>query len=86
MMEYFIEELCKRKIDKACMKNSVLRKVIGNKIREILLAPEHFKPLMYAEQGKRRVHILKCFFLTDKINAGDIYFIDFDHHDRIYNR
>ena len=85
-MDYLIEEICRRKIDRACRKNPVLKNAVGNKIREILLLPEHFKPLRYSLKGKRRVHILKSFVLTYKVNDGIVYFVDFDHHDRIYRK
>ncbi len=85
-MDCFIEEICKRKINKACKKNPDLKNAIEHKISEILAFPEHFKPLKYPDKGKRRVHILKSFVLTYKINDGYVYFIDFDHHDKIYKK
>jgi len=85
-MECFIEENCKRKINKACKKNPLLKGVLESKIPEILSFPEHFKPLKNPDKGIRRVHILKSFVLTYKLNDGIVYFIDFDHHDKIYKK
>ena len=34
--DYFIEERCQREINKSVKKNSVLRKILDNKINEII--------------------------------------------------
>ena len=62
-MECFIEENCKRKINKACKKNPPLKGVLESKISEILSFPEHFKSLENPDKGIRNVHILKSFVL-----------------------
>jgi len=56
-MECFIEENCKRKINKACKKNPPLKGILES----------------------RRVHILKSFVLTYKLDDGIVYFIDFGY-------
>ncbi|MCD4768209.1 MAG: type II toxin-antitoxin system RelE/ParE family toxin [Methanosarcinales archaeon] len=78
-MKCFIEENCKRKINKACKKNPPLKGILESKISEILSFPEHFKPLKNPDKGIRRVHILKSFVLTYKLDDGIVYFIDFGY-------
>lgn len=87
-MEYALDinKACRRRINKACKKNPVLRKVIENKIAEILQNPERYKPLRYDLAGKRRVHILKSFVLSYKVRVGVVYIIDLEHHDEAYRR
>ena len=86
MTMYSIDPVCRRKINRACKKNPVLREAIEKKVSEILLMPEHFKPLRYSEKGKRRVHILKSFVLTYRVKEGIVHILDFEHHDRAYKR
>ena len=83
-----IEERCQREIDKACKKNSLLRKVLENKINEILLNPHHYKPLGYGLAGERRVHIMKNQVLKFTIDEQNnrVIFIFFGHHDDAYRR
>ena len=80
--------ICQRAIDKACKKNSILRKILDNKIREILINPYHYKPLGYDLAGERRVHILKSDVLKFTIDEQNktVIFIFFGHHDEAYRR
>ena len=57
-MECFIEENCKRKINKACKKNPPLKGVLESKISEILSFPEHFKPLKNPDKGETFYYFL----------------------------
>ena len=81
-----IKPACKRSINKSCKNNPVLRKAIGNKVREILSNPYHYKPLRYDLAGERRVHILKSFVLKFEINeiTKTVTLIEFGHHDEAY--
>ncbi len=81
-----IKITCKRTINKACRKNPVLRKVLENKIKEIILNPHHYKPLRNLLAGERRVHILKSFVLVFEINPSEktVVFLRFVHHDDAY--
>ncbi len=81
-----IEERCKKEINKACKKNSILRKIIENKINEIILNPHHYKPLRGDLAGERRVHILRNQVLKFTINeqSETVIFFFFGHHDKAY--
>ena len=77
---------CEKQIDKATRKNLLLRKIINNKINEIILNPAHYKPLRYDLAGERSVHIMKSFVLKFKIDEPNkvVIFIFFGHHDQAY--
>ena len=79
---------CKREINKICRKNPVLRGILENKIKEIVLNPIHYKPLRHGFKGVRRVHIFKSFVLKFEIDETRkvVMFLAFDHHDRAYKR
>ena len=84
--DYFIEERCQREINKSVKKNSVLRKILDNKINEIIQNPYHYKPLKGYLAGERRVHIMKSFILKFIIDEKEkkVIFIFFGHHDDAY--
>ena len=84
ILEY--TDVAKSRIKKACAKNPEVDKALSRKIASILRDPEHFKPLRHSHKGKRRVHILNSFVLTYTVRDGIVYILDFDHHDRIYDR
>ena len=81
-----IKPSCKKAIDKATRKNPLLRKILENKIEEILLNPHHYKPLGCELAGERRVHIMKNQVLKFRIDEQNkiIVFIFFGHHDEAY--
>ncbi|MBU1204147.1 MAG: type II toxin-antitoxin system RelE/ParE family toxin [Nanoarchaeota archaeon] len=83
-----IKPICKRSLSKFCKKNPVLRKVLTNKINEILSNPFHYKPLSHDFSGERRVHILKSYVLVFRIDhiRRIVIFIRFRHHDKAYKR
>jgi len=56
------------------------------KMAEILQNPEHYKELRNVMKGTRRVHIIKSFVLTYRIDGEYVKFMDFDHHDNIYKK
>ena len=71
---------------KFCRKNALLQKILESKMQEILLSPEHYKPLKYDLAGERRVHIMKSFVLKfecDNIKKI-VTFTFFGHHDEAY--
>ena len=81
-----IEEKCRRDINKATKKNTILRKILDKKINEVILNPNHYKPLRHDLKGERRVHIMKSFilkFIIDEKNKS-VVFIFFGHHDDAY--
>ena len=61
---------------------------IKKKMDQILLYPQHYKPLSYDLKGLRHVHIDVQFVLVFKIIEENkiVKFIDFDHHDKIYKK
>lgn len=83
-----IHPKCKREINKACRKNPILRKVLENKMNEIVNFPHHYKPLKHDLAGERRVHILKSFILKFEIDEVGkvVIFLAFEHHDNAYRR
>ncbi len=83
-----IHPTCADEINKYSKKNPVLKKAIKNKMEEILLQPQHYKPLKYDAAGERRVHIMKSFVLKFEIdeNTSTVKFIFFGHHDDAYKR
>ena len=81
-----IKPSCQKDIDKLCRKNPVLREALERKMNEILLNPQHYKPLRYDFAGERRVHIMKSFVLKFEINENTktVVFLFFGHHDEAY--
>jgi mRNA-degrading endonuclease RelE of RelBE toxin-antitoxin system len=63
--------------------------VLLQKIIEILLTKDfsHYKNLRYDLKKYKRVHVNKSYviiFYDDKTKK--VYFIDYDHHDKIYKK
>lgn len=83
-----VSETCERSIKKLCKKNPVLKEILEKKMNEILMNPQHYKPLRYDFSGEKRVHIMKSFVLKFEINesARTVRFIFFGHHDEAYKR
>jgi YafQ family addiction module toxin component len=59
---------------------------IRKKIAEIIENPEHYKPLTGELKGKRRVHLNTHFVLTFKLIDDTAIFLDYEHHDRVYDK
>ena len=64
-------------------KDPYLFKRVQNQILKILRDPSIGKPLRYTLKNRRRVHI-NPFVLVYEFHNGELRFIDFDHHDKIY--
>lgn len=58
---------------------------IEDNIFKILREPNIGKPLRYSLKNRRRVHI-GSFVLVYEFHNGELRFIDFDHHDKIYKK
>ena len=58
---------------------------VGNQIIKILREPNIGKPLRYTLRNRRRVHV-GSFVLIYEFHQGELRFIDFDHHDKIYKK
>ncbi|VVB54779.1 Uncharacterised protein [uncultured archaeon] len=79
-----VEEIF-RKLSK---KNPKQLEIIGKKIEEIRINPQHYKNLKAPLQNLKRVHIDKNFVLTYSINekTKTVVIEDYDHHDNIYKQ
>lgn len=58
---------------------------IENQIEKVIREPTIGKPLRYTLKNRRRVHV-GSFVLVYEFNNGELRFIDFDHHDKIYKK
>lgn len=56
-----------------------------NQILKILREPNIDKPLRYSLRNRRRVQI-GSFVLVYELFQGELRFINFDHHDKIYKK
>ncbi|MBI2624407.1 type II toxin-antitoxin system RelE/ParE family toxin [Candidatus Parcubacteria bacterium] len=64
-------------------KDQKLYRQIGRQIMKILREPNIGKPLRYSLKNRRRVHV-GSFVLVYEFHAGELRFLDFAHHDKIY--
>jgi len=88
-MKYNFSDGLKKILAKLCKKDPESYKAVKNKIEEIVnSSPEHYKPLRYDLKNKKRVHIRKSFVLVFEYDqpTGTIWFLDYDHHDNVYNK
>ncbi len=74
-----------RILQKYKKKDSRLFREVENQIEKIIRDPAVGKPLRYTLKNRRRVHI-GSFVLVYEFHADQLRFIDFDHHDKIYER
>lgn len=81
-----IEKDLIKKLHKLEKKDKKQLEAIDNKLKEILEEPHRYKPLRYDLKNIRRVHIMKSFVLTFKIDEENqkVVLLDYDHHDNIY--
>ena len=66
-------------------KDKAVFEQVHDAIGKILRKPFVGKPLRYAMKNRRRVHI-GSFVLVYEFHNGDLRFLDFDHHDRVYKK
>ncbi|MBN2142533.1 hypothetical protein JW711_04340 [Candidatus Woesearchaeota archaeon] len=87
MRQYRVDERLGKKINKLKNKNRLAHEIVLKKIREICTSYdiEHYKNLRYELKDAKRVHIghFVLIFSYDK-EKDCIVFLDYDHHDRIY--
>ncbi len=83
-----IKPSCQEDIKKLCKKNPVLEEALHKKIEQLLLNPNHYKPLKYDLAGERRVHVMKSFVLRFEVdeNMRVVTLLVFGHHDDMYRR
>ena len=84
MHEILIEEKLKETLSWLYKKDRKRYEICMKKIEEIVMEPEHYKPLRYDMKNTRRVHIAKSFVLTFKIEGSAVRFLDLEHHDKVY--
>jgi len=80
--EHFLEVMAKLK-----KKDSPIYERVKRKMAEILENPEHYKPLSNNLKHYRRAHVghfVIAFRIIQRENA--VKFVDFDHHDNIYEK
>ncbi len=66
-------------------KDRSLFQEIEKRIEKIINDPTVGKPLRYTLKNRRRVHV-GSFVLVYEFHNGELRFIDFDHHDKIYGK
>ena len=81
-----IDEDLIKKFHKLEKKDKTQLEAINKKLQEILAEPQRFKPLRYDMKNIKRVHILKSFVLTYKIDEQNkkVILLAYDHHDKVY--
>ena len=89
MYSYEIISYLQERLNKLSKKDKNTYERVLNKIQEVVSSGdvEHYKNLRYDMSDKKRVQI-GHFVLVFKFikEENKIKFIDFDHHDKIYNR
>ena len=89
-MKYDFSEHLKKVLQKLSKKDQESSKAVKNKIEEIVNSGniDHYKPLRYDLKNKKRVHIRKSFVLVFEYDSltDTIWFLDYDHHDNVYNK
>ena len=66
-------------------RDRVLHRRLAKEIRKVLRNPEVGKPLRHSLKSYRRTHV-GSFVLVYEIIGRSVFFLDFDHHDRIYKK
>lgn len=74
-----------RMLKKCKKKDRPLFGQIAYEMEKIIRNPTVGKPLRYALKNRRRVHI-GSFVLVYEFHNGALRFLDFDHHDRVYEK
>lgn len=90
--DYELSDKLKGIIGRLHRKDPARAGILYKKIKQIINSDEftieHFKNLRHGMSDRKRVHIDKSFVLTFKFDKKNrhILFIDFDHHDNIYEK
>ena len=82
-----IRKKLKKRFEKIKRKDSLQADILKRKIKEILENPKIGEPLTSNMAGQRSVHI-RHFVLTYEIleNEKIVRLLDYDHHDKIYEK
>jgi YafQ family addiction module toxin component len=86
MYESDFGEEVKKILKKWYKKNREYYTATLKKIDEILKNPQRYKALRHDLRGRHRVHIMRSFVLTFRIDneRKTVRFISLDHHDKVY--
>jgi len=88
MYNYEIEPSLQKILNKLSKKDRQLYEQVLKKVEEVINSfdAEHYKNLRYDMKDRKRAHI-GHFVLVFKFikQENKIIFVDFDHHDNIYN-
>ena len=85
MYTFELKKKLNKKLNKLSKKDNFSYKIIFKKILQIAENPQLCKPLKNRLKNKRRAHIghfVLVYEINEEINR--IVFLDFDHHDNIY--
>jgi len=74
-----------RAVRKWKKKDRKLFELLSYQIEKIISEPMFGKPLRYTFKNRRRVHV-GSFVLVYEFRNGELRFLDFDHHDRVYKK
>ena len=58
---------------------------VQRQVEKIIRKPQVGKPLRHTLKNRRRVHV-GSFVLVCEFHEGELRFLDFDHHDKIYKK
>ena len=92
MFDFNLTDELKLIIEKLAKKDKKRTEIINKKIKQIINSDstsiQHYKNLRHDLKDFKRVHIDSSFVLVFKVDISNnfILFVDFDHHDRIYNK
>jgi mRNA-degrading endonuclease RelE of RelBE toxin-antitoxin system len=78
--------LFERVIRRLKKKNPDLVRAIASYFPKLERNPELGKPLKHTLRNYRRIHIAGSFVLLYEIKLSMVLLVDFDHHDRIYEK
>lgn len=76
---------CEKALAKCKKSKPVIFEEVKVKIEKVVRAPYLGKPLRYSMKNRRRVH-LGSFVLVYEFYNGELRFLDFDHHDKVYKK
>ena len=93
VFDYDLSDKLKLLIKKLVKRDKKKVRIINRKIREIVQTDpesidERYKNLKYSLSDRKRVHIEGPFVMTFRVDKSrnHIVFLDYNHHDRIYER
>ncbi|MFH1095129.1 MAG: type II toxin-antitoxin system RelE/ParE family toxin [Candidatus Micrarchaeota archaeon] len=91
MLQFDSSDLLRLKMRKLADKDRPLLEIVKKKMKEVVnndakTAAVRYKNLRADLKGLKRVHIDRNFVLIFRVDEERefVFFVDFDHHDRIY--